>query len=257
MRTVFVTGSSRGIGFAIAREFVASGDRVVINGCTDRKQLDEAVEELRKLAELKVLPQQKEYLEYPDCKVFGILADMSDYSRAKAVFSEIKERFSPVDVLVNSAGRAHFGLFTDMAPDEWDKIIGHNLATVLNSTHLAVPDMVSAKNGVIINISSIWGNTGASCEAVYSAAKGAVHAFTKSMAQELGPSGIRVCAVACGAIETRMNDRLSQEERDDFIVNVSLGRFGTAQEVGQLVRFLASDEANYLTGQVIGLDGGM
>ena len=240
-RTVLITGSSRGIGFGIAREFAACGDRVALNGRMDKVQLDKAVAELRK----------------HNSEVTGILADMSDYSQAKEVFEKIKADFGPVDVLVNNAGMAHYGLFTDMTPPEWDEIMRHNFNHVLNGTHLAATDMVRAKKGVIINISSVWGIDGASCEAVYAAAKGAVHAFTKSMAQELGPSGVRVNAIACGAIETRMNDRLSQEEKNDFADRVPLMKFGTAEDVGKLVKFLASDEAAYLTGQVIRLDGGL
>jgi len=238
-RTVLVTGSSRGIGLAIAQEFAILGDRVVLNGRTDQMQLDIAVKQLR------------------NAEVMGILADMSDYTQAQKAFEKIKAHFGPIDVLVNNAGMAHFGLFSDMTPDQWSEVMHHNFTTVLNATHLAVPDMVKAKNGVIINISSIWGTTGASCEAVYAAAKGAVHAFTKSMAQELGPSGVRVNAIACGAIETRMNERLSEEEKKEFTENIPLMRFGTPTEVGKLVRFLTSEDAAYLTGQVVGLNGGM
>ena len=238
-RTVLVTGSSRGIGFEIAKEFAALGDKVVLNGRVDSVQLDAAVKELKGLT------------------VMNQLADMSDYIQASEVFKNVKDRFGPVEILINSAGTTHFGLFTDTSSLEWDEIMRNNFTTVLNTTHLAVPDMVKAKSGVIINISSIWGNTGASCEAVYAAAKGAVHSFTRSMAQELGPSGIRVLAVACGPIETRMNARLSLKERTEITERIPLMRFGTPTEVGKLVRFLASDEAEYLTGQIIGLDGGM
>ena len=241
-RNVFVTGSSRGIGYAIAKEFAMCGDNIILNGKTDQARLDAAVKEIAAAG---------------GCSVIGLLADMSDYSQAKAVFDKIKDRFGSCDVLINNAGVAHFGLFTDLEPQEWDEIIRHNFNTVLNATHLAVPDMVRGKSGVIINISSIWGNTGASCEALYAAAKGAVHTFTKSMAQELGPSGIRVCAVACGAIETRMNARLSEEERAEFLDKIPLARFGKPEEIAALVKFLASDEAGYLTGQIIGCDGGM
>ncbi|MCL2421477.1 MAG: SDR family oxidoreductase [Defluviitaleaceae bacterium] len=241
-RTVLVTGSSRGIGLAIAREFAALGDRVVLNGRVDQVQLDTAVKALSNLN---------------NAEIMGILADISDYSQAQEAFAKIKTKFGPVDVLINNAGMAHFGLFSDMTPSQWSEVMHHNFTTVLNATHLAVPDMVSKKSGVIINISSMWGTTGASCESVYAAAKGAVHAFTKSMAKELGPSGVRANAIACGAIETRMNARLSQEEKLEFTENISLMRFGTPAEVGKLVRFLASDDAAYLTGQIIGMDGGM
>lgn len=235
-KLVFVTGSSRGIGLAIAREFAKQGDKVILNGYADQSQLNAAKKEL---------------------STDGFLADMSDYAQAQAVFKKIQANYGYIDVLVNNAGMAHFGLFSESSPTEWENILRHNLNSTLNATHLAVPSMVRAKRGVVINISSVWGNTGASCEAVYAAAKGAVHAFTKSMAQELGPSNIRVNAIACGAIETRMNARLSAEEKEFFTEKVPLMRFGKPEEVAKLVRFLASDEASYLTGQIIGLDGGL
>jgi len=235
-KLIFITGSSRGIGLAIAREFAQQGNKVILNGYTDQVQLDVAKKEL---------------------STDGFLADMSDYSQAQAVFNEIQTNYGSIDVLINNAGMAHFGLFSDMHPDEWERVLHHNLYSTLNATHLALPDMVHAKRGAIINISSVWGNTGASCEAVYAAAKGAVHAFTRSMAQELGPSNIRVNAIACGAIETRMNARLSPEEKEFFTEKIPLMRFGKPVEVAKMVIFLASDEASYLTGQVISLDGGL
>jgi len=234
---ILVTGSSRGIGYAIAEELAQHpGNIVILNGRTDQAQLKMAMETLN---------------------APGYLADMSDYDQAKAIFKKIWAEYGTIDVLVNNAGMAHFGLFSDTTPLDWDKILRHNLYSTLNATHLAIPDMVRNKHGVIINISSIWGNIGASCEAVYSAAKGAVHSFTKSMAQELGPSGIRVNAIACGAIDTRMNERLTDEERSEFSERIPLMRFGTATEVAKFARFLTSDDAHYITGQIIGLDGGI
>jgi 3-oxoacyl-[acyl-carrier protein] reductase len=232
MRTVFVTGSSRGIGFGIAEAFTMNGDRVILNGRADTAQLNKAMMELN---------------------AGGYLADMSDYTAAKEVIT----RIGHIDILVNNAGTAYFALFTDMAPTDWDHIINMNLNTVFNATHAVLPSMIKNKSGVIINIGSVWGITGASCEAAYAAAKAGVNAFTKSMAKELGPSGIRVNAIACGAFDTRMNGRLSEEERNEFMESIPLRRFGEAGEAGALAVFLASEGAKYLTGQVIALDGGM
>ena len=159
--------------------------------------------------------------------------------------------------MVNNAGISHMGLFTDTTPELWDKMINVNIRSVLNCTHLAVPKMVSKKEGVILNISSIWGNRGASCEALYSATKGAVNAFTKAMAKELGPSGIRVNAIAPGVIDTKMNAWLSPEEKEILTDDISLMRFGTVEEVANFAVFLAGDEASFLNGQIITLDGGM
>jgi len=233
-RRVLITGGSRGIGLAIAKSFVESGDHVIITA-RDATQLQRAADEL--------------YVQY-------IAADFSDYEQAQRAFAQI-EADGPVDVLINNAGTAHFGLFTDMTPAQWHDVISNNLLTAINASHLAIPAMVRAKSGIIINITSIWGLTGASCEAVYAATKGAVCALTKSLAKELGPSNIRVNAIACGAIDTRMNDRLSSEEKSAFIDDIPLGRFGQPQEVGPLAVFLASDNASYLTGQIIALDGGV
>jgi 3-oxoacyl-[acyl-carrier protein] reductase len=232
MRKVFITGSSRGIGFGIAEAFRADGDEVFLNGREDAAQLKKAMGELNAV---------------------GFLADMSDYAQARDVFAQT----GAADVLVNNAGSEYFGLFAEMSPAEIKKVLDDNLLSALNATHLAVPHMVRQKYGVIINVTSVWGITGASCEAVYAAAKAAVNAFTKSMAKELAPSGIRVNAIACGAFETRMNARLSPVEKNAFTERIPAGRFGSAGEAGALAVFLASEKAEYLTGQVISLDGGL
>ncbi|MDR1664782.1 MAG: SDR family oxidoreductase [Clostridiales bacterium] len=239
-RRVFITGSSRGIGFGIAKAFAQNGDQVAINGISDLPRLQEAAEELK---------------TYDPCAEF-FLADMSDYKAAEECFTKIKAR-GPVDVLINCAGAAYFGLFTEMTQADMDFVLRNNLISVFNACRLAAPDMVRAKRGAIINISSVWGITGASCEAVYAAAKAGVDVFTKSLAKELGPSGVRVNAIACGAFETRMNDRLTPEEKNNFTEGIPLGRFGQADEVGGLAVYLASGSASYLTGQIIALDGGL
>ena len=242
MSVVLVTGSSKGIGFGIATAFARQGHTVVLNGREDIAGLNTAVQEL-----------QNRF----GGNVMGIIADLSNYSAARDMFAKIEKAYGPVEILVNNAGTAHFGLFSHMPPAEISKILADNLQTTLNASHLATPGMVRAKAGCIINITSVWGVTGASCEVVYSAAKAGVIGFTKALAKELGPSGVRVNAIACGAFETHMNARLSAEERADFIDGIPLGRFGRPEEVGDLAVFLASEKAGYLIGQVINLDGGM
>jgi 3-oxoacyl-[acyl-carrier protein] reductase len=233
---VFITGSSRGIGYGIAEVFRNAGHSVILNGRNDAAQLRVASE---------AMGGTEHYL-----------ADMSDYGQVSAVFDKIK-RGGPLDALINCAGTEYFGLFSEMTQREISGVLNNNLHTVLNACHLAVPDMVTRKRGVIINVSSVWGSTGASCEAVYSAAKGAVNAFTKALAKELAPSGIRVNAIACGAFDTRMNERLTIDERAAFTEGIPMGRFGQPEEAGRLALFIADGGAEYLTGQVITLDGGM
>ncbi len=232
-KTVLVTGASRGLGLAIARRFAQAGCRVILNGGHNREALEQAAREL-------------------GLRCRGILADISDYSACQRLFQQA----GPVDVLVNNAGISYIGLFQDMTPADWNRLIDCNLKGTLHCCHLAVPEMVRRKSGVILNMSSIWGSAGASCEAVYAATKGAIEAFTRSLAKELGPSGIRVNALACGVMETAMNGWLSEEERAELADEISLGRFGRPEEAGELAFFLASEQAAYINGQVITLDGG-
>jgi len=242
MAVALVTGSGRGIGFGIAHAFAREGHTVVLNGREDTECLANAVKALQNSFSGNVM---------------GICADLSNYSAAQAMFAKIEAAHGPVEILVNNAGAAHFGLFSDMSPADISKVLADNLHTTINASHLAIPHMVRARAGCIINITSIWGVAGASCEAVYSAAKAGVIGLTKALAKEVGPSGVRVNAIACGAFETRMNDRLTPEEKSDFIESIPLGRFGRPQEAGDLALFLASREAGYLTGQVINIDGGV
>lgn len=240
-KTVLVTGSSRGIGKAIAFAFGKAGYRVVLNASRSQDAL---------------LQTQSE-LETMGVPVMSILADVSDYTACQSMFAQIRERFGTIDVLVNNAGISQISLFTDLSPADWQHLLAVNLGSVLNCTHLAVPDMVHNKSGNIINISSMWGSVGASCEAVYAASKGGIHAFTRSMAKELGPSQIRVNAIACGVIDTQMNACFSEEERTMLAEETALMRFGKPEEVANLSLFLVSEQAGFLTGQIITLDGGM
>ena len=237
-KTVLVTGSSRGIGKAIAYKFAQEGYNVVINGAKNQESLQ----------------QTKTEIEQYKVSCLAYLGDMGDYDRAKELFLLIKEQFGHIDVLVNNAGVSYIGLLTDMSPQDWNKVISTNLTSVYNCCSLAIPNMVKDKSGSIINISSIWGNVGASCEVAYSASKGGMNAFTKALAKELAPSNIQVNAIACGAIDTEMNQFLTNEELLQLTNEIPSGRLGRADEVAELVYNLTNNE--YLTGQVIGLDGG-
>ncbi len=239
-KTVLVTGSSRGIGKSIAFRFAREGYNVVINGDKNRENLIKTKEEIERLYKVPCL---------------AFLGDVGDYEKVKELFGLIKENFGHLDVLVNNAGISYVGLLTDMSPKDWDRVIKTNLTSVFNCCSLAVPDMVRAKRGKIINISSVWGVAGASCEVAYSASKGGMNAFTKALARELAPSNIQVNAVACGAIDTEMNHFLSDDELIELSNDIPAGRLGKAEEVAELVYFLAT-AGEYLTGQVIGLDGG-
>lgn len=171
------------------------------------------------------------------------------------MISAIYKEWGELSVLVNNAGVASIGLFQDMSPSEYQQLLQTNLLSVLNCCHLVIPDMIRRHRGKIINVSSIWGISGASCEAVYSASKGGVDSFTKALGKELAPSGIQVNAVACGVIDTEMNSFLSEEEKKALEQEIPAGRFGSALEAAELIYTLASGH-NYINGQIITLDGG-
>ena len=188
-KTVLVTGASRGIGKAIALKYAGKGYNTVIT-CIHRKE--------------QLLQTRKE-IEGMGMGCLAWLGDAGDYGSCEELFSRIRKQFGSLDVLVNNAGVSYIGLFQDMKPEDWDRIVRTNLTSVFNCCRLAIPMMLTKKRGKIINISSVWGVCGASCEAAYSATKGGVNALTKALAKELAPSNIQVNAIACGAIDTEMN----------------------------------------------------
>lgn len=239
-KTVLVTGASRGIGRAIALTFAKNGYHVFLN-------CNHSITELEKVrAEIEAIPGAS-------CDM--AIGDVGNSESVGKMFKRIYASCDALDVLVNNAGIAHIGLLSEMSDKEWNRIIQTNLSSVFYCCRAAVPEMVSKKSGKIINISSMWGTSGASCEAAYSAAKSGVHGLTKALAKELAPSNIQVNAIACGVIDTAMNEGLSPEERLSLEIDIPAGRFGEAQEVADMVLHLADTPA-YLTGQVIGFDGG-
>lgn len=238
-KTVLVTGASRGIGKAIAVKFAKKGYNVVIS-CVRREEQ---------------LLQTKKEIESFQVSCLSYLGDMGVAENCAELFKKIRKQFGGLDVLVNNAGISYIGLLQDMKPEDWELILRTNLTSVFNCCKLASPMMLEKKQGKIINISSVWGVCGASCEAAYSATKGGVNALTKALAKELAPSNIQVNAIACGAIDTEMNHFLDDEELIGLIEEIPAGRLGRAEEVADLAYHLGYKE-NYLTGQVIGLDGG-
>jgi len=238
-KTVLITGSSRGIGKAIAVKFAKKGYHVIIN-CAHNEE---------------VLLKTKAEIESYQVSCHAYLGDMGNYDTAKELFQQIKKLYGHVDVLVNNAGISYVGLFTDMTPEDWNRVITTNLNSVYNCCSLAIPEMIKNKYGKIINISSVWGNVGASCEVAYSASKGGMNSLTKALAKELAPSNIQVNAIACGAIDTEMNHFLADDELMQLIDEIPASRLGRAEEVADLVYHLAYKN-EYLTGQIIGLDGG-
>ena len=237
---VLVTGSSRGIGRAIALQFAKNHYHVILNCSTSLEQLENV---------------KKEILALPDGSCTCCRCDVSDSSQVTAMFEEISATCGQIDVLINNAGISHIGLFTDMTDDLWNRMIQTNLSSVFYCSRATLPSMISRKKGKIINISSMWGTVGASCEVAYSAAKSGIHGLTRALAKELAPSNIQVNTIACGAIDTEMNGFLSAEEEEALLDEIPAGRMGRPEEVADVV-FAMTGSPDYLTGQILRLDGG-
>ena len=231
MRNVLVTGASRGIGAAIAREFSKNGDKVFINYNTSREKAENLAKEINGTA---------------------VWADIADPDAVK----EMLQKTGDIDVLVNNAGFAQFSMFDALSDEDWHRMIDVTLSGAFYCTRGVLPYMIHQKQGSIINISSIWGVTGASCEVAYSASKAGLIGFTKALAKELAPSGVTVNAVSPGLIDTKMNSHLSEDDIKTLCDEIPVGRMGKDEEVAHTVLFLASDGASYITAQNITVDGG-
>jgi 3-oxoacyl-[acyl-carrier protein] reductase len=238
-KVALITGASRGIGAALARKFAEAGYDLVL--CCRQS-----------VAELKQLSGQ---LSEDGVTVKTYTGDVGDNLFVEQMITQTIKEFGKIDVLINNAGISYIGLLTDMSTEDWNRIVRTNLTSVFLTCRFAVPSMVSVKSGCIINISSVWGNVGASCEVAYSACKGGVNSFTRALGKELAPSNIRVNAIACGIIDTDMNRCFSEDERMDILKEIPAGRMGTADEVASLALSVA-EGPSYLNSQIITLDGG-
>lgn len=239
-KIALVTGASRGIGRAIALELSKVGAFVVVGYKIDAKGAQETLEILKERGGQGCV----------------ICSDVSSFTASKVMIEEIIEVYGKIDILVNNAGISKIGLLIDMTEEDIREMIDINLKGTINCSQHALNYMMFHMGGVIINISSIWGKVGASCEAIYSATKGGIDSFTKALAKEAGPSNVRVNAISPGVIDTEMNRWMNEEEKKILIDEIPVGRFGLPEEVGKLAAFLASEAASYINGQIITVDGG-
>lgn len=239
-QTVLITGASRGIGASIADRFADLGMNIIIHYVNSHEAANEVARRcLNKGA-----------------NAMTITADLRSRDQIERMREKLENHGLIPNILVNNAGISHYGLLSDISEDEWDDVMNVNLKGTFLCTKTFLPAMISAKYGRIINVSSIWGISGASCEVVYSTAKGGINAFTKALAKELAPSGITVNAVAPGAVETDMMSGFSGDELAAIQNEIPAGRLGQPQEIASLVYFLALPESGYITGQVISPNGG-
>jgi 3-oxoacyl-[acyl-carrier protein] reductase len=239
-QTVLVTGGSRGIGAAIAERFAAVGMKVIIHYLQSHESANETARNCMKHGG----------------KVLTATADLRSKEQIIRLHEKLEHHDMVPDILVNNAGITHYGMLSDVTEEQWDDVMNVNLkGTFLTTQHFMLP-MIRQKYGRIINVSSIWGISGASCEVVYSTAKGGMNAFTKALAKELAPSGVTVNAVAPGAVDTQMMANFDLAEKAAIEHEIPAGRFAQPDEIASLVYFLALPESGYITGQIISPNGG-
>lgn len=241
MKNVLITGAGRGIGHAIAKRLAHEEDyRIFINYNHSKESALALQEEIRKNGH----------------DAIAIKADVSKLSEVENMFLEIEKNFKGIDILINNAGIAKTSLFQDITHNEWQEIFNINVNGVFNTIHCALPYMLSKHEGKILNVSSIWGANGASCESSYAATKGAIDALTKSLALELAPSGILINAIAPGTVNTDMMGTYSKEDLQYVCNEIPLCRIAEPEEIAESVAFLVSEKNSYMTGQIVGVNGG-
>mgnify|MGYP000845011282 CR=1 FL=1 len=272
-KTALITGASRGIGRAAALKFAKNGYNLIINCIHNKDKLLGVKDEVLKLQQEYLLKNntgntytEKQNLCQSDniLSCWEVVCDTGNFSECNKasgensfldIFRELDKKNLTIDVLVNNSGVSYIGLIQDMSYENWKNIIDTNLGSVFNMTRLVIPLMLKSYRGKIINISSVWGICGASCETAYSASKGGVNAFTKALAKELAPSNIYVNAIACGAIDTDMNKGLEKQALDILKSEIPAGRLGKPEDIAEMIFHLA-DRDNYTNGAVITVDGG-
>lgn len=241
MKTAVVTGASRGIGAACAVALAKSGYNVILGYKVNKERAEQLAEVL---------------ISGYGIAAIAVQADVSDSAQADMLIETAYRNFGRVDVLVNNAGIAQFKLFTEITDEEWSNMIGTNLTGVFNCSRAAAKIMINQKSGSIVNISSMWGQVGASCEVHYSASKAGVIGLTQALAKELAPSGVRVNCVCPGVIKTDMLSEIDEETIDALTEETPIGKIGTPKNIADSVAFLSSDRAEFITGQVLGVNGG-
>ena len=239
-KTVLITGASGGIGQAIARKFAQLRYNVVIVYNSGKERADDLLSELKDITD-----------------VIAVKADVSDETEVENLFAEAEKAFGGIDVLINNAGISQIKMINDVPPEEWDRMFAVNTKSAYLCSKRAISYMVRRHFGRIINISSMWGICGASCEVPYSASKAALHGFTKALAKELAPSGITVNCICPGLIDTVMNAHLSDEDMAEFINEIPVMRIGKPEEIAHACGFFADEMSGFITSQILAVDGGM